>query len=166
MFARVGDGHLGYVGDVNGEQGTVRLLLEMCGVKIKPGDMGSRTHTTGVQFSGGRVVSSEKTTDEEIPLPGGEGPRERRPRETEVEARAAERARNIREMEARGDVLKNEVSMLDAPEVNNTTRTNLVHRVILSSGQSSGRRRQLIIVLRLSCLVQSLSICPISLQPS
>ncbi|EIW52988.1 uncharacterized protein TRAVEDRAFT_84953, partial [Trametes versicolor FP-101664 SS1] len=30
-FARVGDGYLGYVGDVNGEQASIRLTLEMCG---------------------------------------------------------------------------------------------------------------------------------------
>ncbi|EIW52991.1 uncharacterized protein TRAVEDRAFT_135335, partial [Trametes versicolor FP-101664 SS1] len=32
VWARVGDGYLGYIGDVNGEQGTTRLTLEMCEV--------------------------------------------------------------------------------------------------------------------------------------
>ncbi|EMD35999.1 hypothetical protein CERSUDRAFT_156746 [Gelatoporia subvermispora B] len=40
LWARVGDGFLGYIGDVNGEQASIRLMIEMCGVKIKSETLG------------------------------------------------------------------------------------------------------------------------------
>ncbi|OSD02333.1 hypothetical protein PYCCODRAFT_1390492 [Trametes coccinea BRFM310] len=68
-FTRVGQGYLGYIGDVNGEQGSTRLTLEMCGVAVAPGDLGRREVITGIVFhaNGRREVSS--TVQEEIPLP-------------------------------------------------------------------------------------------------
>ena len=106
LFARVGQGHLGYAGDVNGEQGTTRLLLEMCGVKVKPGDMGSRTYSTGITFSQGRV-SAQNATDDEIPLPPR--PPAPRPRESEVTARRATREGVKAQKTEKADALKNEV---------------------------------------------------------
>ncbi|EIW52919.1 uncharacterized protein TRAVEDRAFT_92044, partial [Trametes versicolor FP-101664 SS1] len=41
-WARIGQGFLGYVGDVHGEQAFARLTIEMCGVTIGPGDLGAR----------------------------------------------------------------------------------------------------------------------------
>ena len=68
-FTRVGKGFLGYVGDVNGEQGSARLTLEMCGVAVKPGDMGSRRYVSSTSFKNGVVVDEKITEEAEIPLP-------------------------------------------------------------------------------------------------
>ncbi|PIL32504.1 hypothetical protein GSI_05207 [Ganoderma sinense ZZ0214-1] len=68
-FARVGRGYLGYVGDVNGEQGSTRLTIEMCGVKIRPGDMGCRRYVSSCSFRNGVVADEQITEEAEIPLP-------------------------------------------------------------------------------------------------
>ena len=112
LFARVGQGHLGYTGDVNGEQGTTRLLLEMCGVKVNPGDMGSRTYSTGITVSQGRVTS-QTATDDEISLPSR--PPVPRPRESEVTARRATRESVKRQKTEQADALKNEVPLYHHP---------------------------------------------------
>ncbi|OSD02331.1 hypothetical protein PYCCODRAFT_1411269 [Trametes coccinea BRFM310] len=103
VFARVGNGYLGYVGDVNGEQQSIRLLIEMLGVTIRPGDMGPRTVVQSASYSGGVETSRQTVVEEEIPLPPP-----RRPRETEVAVRAANRARVRAQKKARADRLKNE----------------------------------------------------------
>ncbi|KAL1942219.1 hypothetical protein VTO73DRAFT_6283 [Trametes versicolor] len=69
VFARVGDGYLGYVGDVNGEQASIRLTLEMCGVKVQPGDLGSVERLIGVVVHPDWTVEPAKEREEEIPLP-------------------------------------------------------------------------------------------------
>ncbi|KAI0641698.1 hypothetical protein C8Q79DRAFT_1014122 [Trametes meyenii] len=68
VFARVGAGFLGYVGDVNAEQGATRLILEMCGVQIRPGDLGSVTVTTGLQVLPNGSREPITRDDKEIPL--------------------------------------------------------------------------------------------------
>ncbi|OCH91987.1 hypothetical protein OBBRIDRAFT_833801 [Obba rivulosa] len=103
VFTRVGDGYLGYVGDVNGEQPSIRLLIEMCGVKIKPGDLGSRTITTGVTLSRNGPVDAERETFHEVPLPT---PKVQRPKEAEVTVRAARRAANSRGKATEAERLK------------------------------------------------------------
>ncbi|PIL32501.1 transporter [Ganoderma sinense ZZ0214-1] len=112
VFARVGKGYLGYVGDVNAEQGSTRLILEMCGVKIRPGDLGAREVTTEVTIhpDGRTEVTTE--TEEEVPLPApaplrarGLGPR---PRDAEVAVRAEARRKVREEKRGRADGLKNE----------------------------------------------------------
>ncbi|KAI9065683.1 TPR-like protein [Trametes sanguinea] len=103
VFARVGQGYLGYVGDVNGEQQSIRLLIEMLGVTIHPGDMGPRTVIQSVSYSGGEETSRKTVLEEEIPLPPP-----RRAREAEVAARAASRARVQAQKKARADRLKDE----------------------------------------------------------
>ncbi|KAI8976349.1 hypothetical protein BD414DRAFT_496656 [Trametes punicea] len=69
VFTRMGAGYLGFVGDVNGEQGSTRLTLEMCGVNINPGDMGSRNVTTGLRFYPGGRVEATRVLEEEVQLP-------------------------------------------------------------------------------------------------
>ncbi|KAI0367861.1 hypothetical protein BV20DRAFT_1023528 [Pilatotrama ljubarskyi] len=167
VFAPVGKGYLGYVGDVNGEQGSTRLVIEMLGVKIKPGDMGPINRTVGVRFRPGGGMEEETRLEEEIPLPPRSAPSSRplasasggssdcprasgsastaaaapasvssaatgsgapsssssqrpphkprsppRPREAEVTARAAERAKVQERKAQRGDALKDEGNAL------------------------------------------------------
>lgn len=65
-FAPLARGHIGYVGDVNGEQESTRLLLEMCGVKVA---LGPRKAFSGAQVHrDGRVVP-ESVCVPEKPLP-------------------------------------------------------------------------------------------------
>ncbi|CDO78199.1 hypothetical protein BN946_scf184770.g2 [Trametes cinnabarina] len=106
VFARVGNGYLGYVGDVNGEQQLIRLLIEMLGITIKPGDMGPRMVTESVSYSGGVQTDRRVAVEEEIPLPP-----QRRARAAEVQTRAAHRARMRQQKKARADRLKEEGNM-------------------------------------------------------
>ena len=69
LFVRVGEGHLGHVGDVNGEQGSTRVLLEMCGVKIRPGDMSPRGLLRSVTMHPNGRTEAVRETEEEVPLP-------------------------------------------------------------------------------------------------
>ncbi|EMD35990.1 hypothetical protein CERSUDRAFT_156736 [Gelatoporia subvermispora B] len=107
VFARVGDGYLGYVGDVNGEQPSIRLLIEMCGVKVKAGDLGAELRTAEVTLHPDGTVDAVKETILEKPLPV---PRAPRAREAEVVARAAKRAANSRAKAVKAEKLKTEVS--------------------------------------------------------
>ncbi|KAH9896002.1 hypothetical protein C8Q73DRAFT_690462 [Cubamyces lactineus] len=68
VFTRIGQGYLGYVGDVNAEQGSLRLTIEMCGVRIQPGDMGPAKVTTGMRISPGGLFEEMTRVDQEIPL--------------------------------------------------------------------------------------------------
>ncbi|OBZ72933.1 Mitochondrial import receptor subunit TOM34 [Grifola frondosa] len=102
VFARVGDGFLGYVGDVNGEQQTIRLLIEMCGVEVKPGDLGYQRFTRSVSFSPAGRMEPEVEEIPEMPLPI------RRPREYEVKARAADRIIKREASRASAEKLKEE----------------------------------------------------------
>ncbi|PIL32503.1 transporter [Ganoderma sinense ZZ0214-1] len=107
VCARVGEGYLGYVGDVNGEQGSTRLIFEMCGVKLKPGDLGTRTVSTGINvFPDGRREAITEV-EVEVPLPApAPPPREPRPRDAEVAGRAAARGKVREEKRVRADALK------------------------------------------------------------
>ncbi|RPD52547.1 hypothetical protein L226DRAFT_496202 [Lentinus tigrinus ALCF2SS1-7] len=114
-FAPVGKGFLGYIGDVNGEQGSIRLTLEMCGVRIRPGDMGTRKVTDNVTFGPGGRIDTTTRDEEEIPLPAQGGPSTSssvpavdRPREAEVRARAAARDKVKQAKVAKADKLKEE----------------------------------------------------------
>ncbi|RDX50681.1 hypothetical protein OH76DRAFT_1471353 [Lentinus brumalis] len=117
-FAPVGEGFLGYVGDVNGEQGSIRLTIEMCGVRIQPGDMGTR-HTMGsvTLGPGGNLIDRTTQSEEEVPLTAhhagsttssSAAQATNRPREAEVRARAAVRDRVKQEKTAKADKLKEE----------------------------------------------------------
>ena len=113
VWARVGEGYLGYVGDVNGEQGSTRLILEMCGVEVRPGDLGARTFSTGISmFPDGRREAIMET-EEEVPLPGSAPPpplpRDPRPRDAEVAVRVEARGRVWEEKRKCADALKVEV---------------------------------------------------------
>ncbi|KAL6301888.1 hypothetical protein BKA93DRAFT_442434 [Sparassis latifolia] len=105
-FAHVGEGYLGYVGDVNGEQQTIRLLIEMCGVRIKPGDLGTRNCMTGVSF-GPNGMETQRQYFSETPLPVYPEIIVR-PRDTEVTARAVRRTSHAREQQALAEKLKQE----------------------------------------------------------
>lgn len=74
VWARVGDGYLGYIGDVNGEQGTTRLTLEMCEVKIQPGDLGSTERSIGITIHPDGRQEVVKRLEEEVPLPALKAP--------------------------------------------------------------------------------------------
>ena len=110
VLARVGQGYLGYVGDVNAEQGSTRLILEMCGVKIQPGDLGQRTISTGLSMKPDGTMEPIIETEEEVPLPlPSPPPRAPRLRDTEVAARAEARRRVRERKRTRADALKNKV---------------------------------------------------------
>ncbi|KAL1942221.1 hypothetical protein VTO73DRAFT_6285 [Trametes versicolor] len=74
VWARIGDGYLGYIGDVNGEQGTTRLTLEMCEVKIQPGDLGSTERSIGITIHPDGRQEVVKRLEEEVPLPALKAP--------------------------------------------------------------------------------------------
>ncbi|KAI0704396.1 hypothetical protein C8T65DRAFT_653864, partial [Cerioporus squamosus] len=112
-FAPVGAGFLGYIGDVNGEQGSTRLILDMCGVHIRPGDLGSRKFMGSVHVGPGGNIESTTNTEEEVPLPAEStaslsADRPPRPREAEVRARAAACEKVRQEKTAKADKLKEE----------------------------------------------------------
>ena len=114
-FAPVGRGFLGYIGDVNGEQGSTRLIIEMCGVRIRPGDMGSRKFMNSVSFGPSGKVESTTQTEEEVPLPVKTSPRAStnlpsRPREPEVRARVAACEKKRKDNTEKAEKLKEEVS--------------------------------------------------------
>ncbi len=98
VFARIGEGHLGYVGDVNGEQGSTRVLIEMCGVKIRSGDMGARRLLRSVTMHPNGTSEGVRETEEEVPLPiaapSHPPPRAQRARDEEVQSWD-----NLREMD-------------------------------------------------------------------
>ncbi|KAL6301896.1 hypothetical protein BKA93DRAFT_930024 [Sparassis latifolia] len=134
MFVRIGDGYLGYVGDVNGEQQTIRLLLEMCGVQVKPGDLGTRDHVTGIRMEPDGTMDAMHEQQAELPLPvfqerhGGHSRaaeaarstepvqppqsvrpvRTARPRDSEVATRAAKRLAHSNQQRAIAERLKEE----------------------------------------------------------
>ncbi|KAI1786100.1 TPR-like protein [Ganoderma leucocontextum] len=109
VLARVGEGHLGYVGDVNGEQGSTRLIFEMCGVKIQPGDLGMRTVSTGITVHPDGRTEPIMEMEEEVSLPAPPPPpRAPRPRDAEVAVRAEARAKVREDKRKRADELKNE----------------------------------------------------------
>ncbi|TBU44822.1 TPR-like protein [Dichomitus squalens] len=108
VLASVGQGYLGYVGDVNGEKGSTCLILEMCGVKIQPGDLGERTHSTGLTVNPDGTMVPIVETETEIPVPPPPPPRAPRPRDTEVATRAEAREKVRKDKCTRADALKNE----------------------------------------------------------
>ena len=112
-LAPVGQGYVGYVGDVNGEQGSTRFVFEMCGVKIQPGDLGPRTYQAGVCIHPDGTPVPIIETEEEIPLPepapAAPPPSGPRPRDAEVAKRAEARAKVREEKRGRADALKDEV---------------------------------------------------------
>ena len=52
-WAPVGKGFLGYVGDVNSEEESLRLVLEMCGAAVSHGDLGPRPCDVGLAWVAG-----------------------------------------------------------------------------------------------------------------
>ncbi|RPD52548.1 hypothetical protein L226DRAFT_617795 [Lentinus tigrinus ALCF2SS1-7] len=113
VFAPVGRGFLGYVGDVNGEQGSTRLILEMCGVHIRPGDMGPRKFSQSVSIGPSGEITPDTRIEEEVPLPAQPSQntstdRPPRPREAEVRARAAACEKVRKENIVKADRLKEE----------------------------------------------------------
>lgn len=82
VFAPVGQGYLGYVGDVNGEKESSRLILEMCSGDVVPGTVPQLAL--------------------QAPLP----------REAELIARRAKRAASSQIKQAKADKLKDEVCTL------------------------------------------------------
>ncbi len=112
-WAGVGEGHLGYVGDIDGEQGSTRLVFEMCGVKIRAGDLGPRTYSPGVCINPDGTLEPIVETEGEIhllaPAPFAPPPRGPRPRDVEVAMRAETRAKVRDDKRRRADALKDEV---------------------------------------------------------
>ena len=108
VFARVGEGYLGYVGDVNGDQGSTRIVIEMCGVKIRPGDMGTRQLLRSVTMHPNGTTEAVRETEEEVPLPvparAPPWPRAPRARDEEVQRwdnmRRRDREQMMKEAEA------------------------------------------------------------------
>lgn len=135
-FGRVGRGFVGYVGDVNGEQASIRAIIEMLGVKIKPGDFGSRIITKSVSFRPGLGSTATYAEEEEIPLPVAAPTA---PREAEVRQRRERRVKTRGEKTSRGNELWGEVRFLMTGE--NPTFT-ISNRVTGSSPRRNGSRRR------------------------
>lgn len=96
-WAPVGKGYLGFVGDVNAEQEATRLIIEMCGVSLKPGDLGPRKFGTAVTMSPSGNNATEETHSER-PLPVARStPITPRAREEDIAERAAKRAHQSRQ---------------------------------------------------------------------
>ena len=121
FFTPFGKGNIGYVGDTNGEWATLRLLVEMCGVKIMPGDMGPRTHA--IQWNN-KLEPTKWITEDEILVPnrsaGASSSKlpihtSKRPRESEVTARAQKRNENRRWKISNADLLMKEVCLQSCP---------------------------------------------------
>ena len=113
-WAPVGKGFLGYVGDVNSEEESVRLVLEMCGVTISPGDLGARPCDVGVAWVGGKCTTLRDVYSERR-LPVYTDARAPRPREGEVAARAVKRANLSKRKRIIAERLKEEVSLVRCP---------------------------------------------------
>ena len=114
-LAPVGHGYFGYVGDVNGEQGSTRLVFEMCGVKVRPGDLGPRMYQAGVCIYPDGTPAPIVETEDEIPLPKpvapATQPRGQRPRDAEVAKREEARTKVREEKRPRAEGLKDEVGV-------------------------------------------------------
>ncbi|KAI1786102.1 hypothetical protein LXA43DRAFT_1185370 [Ganoderma leucocontextum] len=96
VFARVGEGHLGYVGDANGEQGSTRIIIEMCGVKIQPGDLGSRRLPNSFRMRPNGTAEAVGTEEEVLlPVPPRPPPLPRAPRARDEEVRAWDHMREM-----------------------------------------------------------------------
>lgn len=107
-WAPIGKGFLGYVGDVNSEEESVRLVLEMCGVAVRPGDLGPRPCDVGLVWQGGQCVTLRDVYSERQ-LPVRSDGRPPRPREMEVTARSVKRANLSKHKRIMADRLKEEV---------------------------------------------------------
>ncbi|KAL1942222.1 hypothetical protein VTO73DRAFT_6286 [Trametes versicolor] len=94
-FGRVGRGSVGYVGDVNGEQASIRVIIEMLGVRIKPGDFGARTVMKTFSSHPVNGQSATYAREEEIPLPAAD-----------VRERKAQRAKTRKEKIVRANALR------------------------------------------------------------
>ncbi|TFY60955.1 hypothetical protein EVJ58_g4815 [Rhodofomes roseus] len=111
-WAPIGKGYLGYVGDVNTEEESIRLVLEMCGITIKPGDLGPRKCSVGMRIEpgGGRTPITE-TYGERL-LPVRKELSRPRPREQEAAARSVKRANMSRRRRLTAELLKEEGNTL------------------------------------------------------
>lgn len=109
VLGRVGEGWLGFVGDVNSEQETTHAVLEMCGVSWRPGELGKRVVSVGVRMrlDGGVEKMQEMFEEKRAPV----HVRPKGPRETEVTARLVKRYLQARVKQANGDRLKEQVSV-------------------------------------------------------
>ena len=93
-WTRVGQGYLGYVGDVNDEEESTRLVLEMCGITIAPGDLGPRECAVGLNIQPGRPTEAimETCAERQLMVRTKKNYPPLRAREDEVAARAVKRA--------------------------------------------------------------------------
>lgn len=169
VFAPVGKGYLGFVGDVNAEESATRIIIEMCGVKLKPGDLGSVKHTSSVEFrpDGSRHAVYETVAEQGLPRTQGAKGKEptplRPPRAREAEVGKRQDAKKEREAlrMKEGEKLKNEVST----RVHALSCTDdFTLRVMRFSSRRNGRRRLRRTALRLSRAPLALSTWPISQQ--
>lgn len=104
VFVRVGAGYLGFVGDVNGEQGSLRLLIEMCGIKVKPGDLGPRRIGQGAYEEEAEISLPARRTEAPVRTVA-------RPMDHVVALRAAVRSKRAEESRAIADRSKEQVSL-------------------------------------------------------
>ena len=105
-WASLGKGFVGFVGDVNAEEESTRLVLEMCGIRISPGDLGPR------RVSADEVEVGEAATqcaERQLVVRAKEDHPQRRAREEEVAARAVKRADMSRRKRIVAEGLKEEV---------------------------------------------------------
>lgn len=104
VLGRVGKGYLGFIGDKDYQQETTHVILEMCGIKWTPGDLGERV---GFRPNGEGV---EATDEIQVEMRVLMHVTRIRPRETEVAARRVKRAAQARVKQASGDRLKDQVT--------------------------------------------------------
>ncbi|TFY57503.1 hypothetical protein EVJ58_g6978 [Rhodofomes roseus] len=110
-WAPIGKGYVGYIGDINSEEESTRLVLEMCGVTVKPGDLGPRKCDVGTYVEAGDLKPITDTYGERL-LPTRQDLSKPRPREKEVAARSVERANMSRRKRLTAEVLKEEGNKL------------------------------------------------------
>lgn len=104
VIGRAGKGYLGFIGDVDFQQQTTHVILDMCGVDWTPGDLGVRV---GVQpGEKGAKLKTELMAEMRVPM----HTTKIRLREIEVAARRVKREAQARVKRAAGDRLKDQVS--------------------------------------------------------
>lgn len=110
-WAPVGRGFVGFIGDVNAEEESTRLVLEMCGLTLAPGDLGPRQCAVGMAFNpdGSMEPITETYGERQLVVRAKEDYPPRRQREDEVAARAIKRANVSRQKRIVSEGLKEEV---------------------------------------------------------
>ena len=102
---------MGYVGDVNDEEESTRLVLEMCGIAIAPGDLGPRECAVGLNIQPGRATEAimETCAERQLMVRTKKNYPPLRAREDEVAARAVKRANFSRQKRLVAESLKEAV---------------------------------------------------------